>query len=76
MPVNKEKEQGIFDEVIDDEFEEYDESDFGFIISPDGELKSIMFPENLMEDPPKEIKRILKIFGIKNLDDITPKTLH
>lgn len=75
MPVNKEKEQDII-ENIDDDFEEYDERDFGFIISPEGELKSIMFPENLMDDPPKEIKRILKIFGIKDLNDITPKTLH
>lgn len=75
MPIDKEK-QELIEEVNDEEFEEYDERDFGFIISPEGDLKSIMFPENLMEDPPKEIKKILKIFGIKDLHDITPKSLH
>lgn len=75
MPINKEKEE-LFEENTDEDFEEYDERDFGFIISPEGDLKSIMFPENLMEDPPKEIKKILKIFGIKDLHDIAPKTLH
>lgn len=75
MPINKEKEE-LLEESVDDEFEEYDERDFGFIISPEGDLKSIMFSENLMEDPPKEIKKILKIFGIKDLHDLAPKTLH
>lgn len=61
------------DEDVD---EEYDEDDYGFIISANGDLKSIMFPENLMEEPPQEIKRILKIFGIKNIHDLGNNTLH
>jgi len=36
----------------------------------------MMFPEDLMEDPPKTIKKILKIFGITDINVITEKTLH
>ena len=49
-------------EDFDDEDDEFTKDDFGFIIGPDGELKSIMYPEHLMEDPPEEIKMILQIF--------------
>lgn len=61
------------DEDIDDE--DFEDGDFGFIISPNGELKTMMIPE-LMEDPPLEVRRILKIFGIKNIHQIEPRTLH
>jgi hypothetical protein len=62
-----------------EEIEEQDDmsaDDYGFIIGPDGELKSIMFPEHLMEDPPEEIKIILQLFGIENLEEIESRTLH
>lgn len=62
----------VEDDVEDDDFED---GDFGFIISPNGELKTMMLPE-LMEDPPLEVRRILKIFGIKNIHQIEPRTLH
>jgi hypothetical protein len=61
------------EDFSDDEFEE---GDYGFIISPNGELKSMMFPEDLMEDPPKTIRKILKIFGITDINVVTEKTLH
>jgi hypothetical protein len=63
-------------EIEEYEEEEIDADDFGFIIGPDGELKSLMYPENLMEDPPEEIKMILRIFGIDSIDDIDNRTLH
>ena len=56
--------------------DDFEEGDYGFIIGPDGELKSMMLPEELMEDPPKSIRKILKIFGIKDIHLITEKTLH
>jgi hypothetical protein len=59
-----------------DDSEEWEEGDYGFIVGPDGELKSIMFPENLFSDPPAEIKKILKIFGIKNIYEIENRTIH
>lgn len=62
------------EENLDDE--DIDDGDFGFIIGPDGELKSMMIPEDLMGDPPMEVKRILKIFGIKNIHSLEPRILH
>jgi hypothetical protein len=64
------------------EIEEYEESDdfgkddFGFVIGPDGELKSFMVPEHLMEDPPEEVTMILSLFGIDNIHELTSKLLH
>ena len=55
---------------------EFVEGDYGFIISPTGELKSMMFPEDLMEEPPKAIRKILKIFGIPSIHSLINNTLH
>lgn len=73
MPQNISTDVGIEEEYEDDG---YSADDFGFIIGPDGELKSVMFPEHLMEDPPEEIKMILEIFGIDNIDTLENRTLH
>jgi hypothetical protein len=62
--------------IEDEDDGDYGPDDFGFVIGPDGELKSIMYPENLMEDPPIEIKKILKIFGIKNFEMLESRILH
>lgn len=65
------------DEQIYEEVDEtYDPNDYGFIIGPDGELKSIMYPPNLMEDPPEEIKMILEIFGIDDFETLEGRVLH
>jgi hypothetical protein len=58
------------------ENEEYGPDDFGFIIGPDGELKSFMIPEHLMKDPPEEITMILSLFGIEDMYELENKTLH
>jgi hypothetical protein len=71
MPENIEETEE-FDEGVDD----FEEGDYGFIIGPNGELKSIMLPEDLFEDPPDEIKKILKIFGIQDIYAMSNKTLH
>lgn len=63
------------DEFDDDEID-FTADDFGFVIGPDGELKSIMYPDNLMEDPPEEIKMILEIFGIENFETLEHRVLH
>jgi len=62
--------------------EEYEEDsdlgpdDFSFIISGDGELKSFMIPEHLMDNPPEEILAILSIFGVGDIHELTNSTLH
>ena len=67
----------MFESTNTEKFDLDDEDDdFGFIISSEGELKSVMIPEELMEDPPPQIKKILNIFGIKNIHTIDNRTLH
>lgn len=51
-------------------------TDYAFIISADGELKSIVYPEDLMEDPPEEIQLILQVFGIDSVETSDTRTLH
>lgn len=63
-------------EEQEDDDDDFKPDDFGFIIGPDGELKSVMYPEHLMEDPPEEIKMILQIFGIDNIETLETRTLH
>ena len=64
----------IVDELeVDDEM---DADDFGFIIGPDGELKSMMIPEHLMDDPPEEVVLILKLFGIDDINTLDNRVLH
>ena len=59
----------------DDELE-FDDDDYGFIIGSDGNLKHVMMPDELMDDPPLEVKKILKIFGIKSIHMVDHRTLH
>lgn len=70
------KEQQLPEEELDVDDEDFNDDDYGFIIGANGELKTMMIPEDLMDDPPLEVKRILKIFGIKNIHQIEPRTLH
>jgi hypothetical protein len=63
-------------EIEEEQDDDYSPDDFGFIIGPDGELKSIMYPEHLMEDPPEEIMAILNLFGIDRIEDLGQRTLH
>lgn len=74
MPQNPTLEVEQLEEDYEDE--EFTQDDFGFIIGPDGELKSVMYPEHLMEDPPEEIKMILQVFGIDSIDTLENRTLH
>jgi len=62
--------------------EEYDgvgleQDDFGFIIGADGKLKKMLCPEQLIENPPEQVKKILEIFGVEQVDElINGRTLH
>jgi hypothetical protein len=62
--------QDVYDSEISDD-------DYGFILGPDGELKSVFLPENVPFKTPKNISKILKIFGITDLENIDgDQTLH
>jgi hypothetical protein len=53
-----------------------DATDFGFIVSANGELKSLMYPESLEGDPPEEVIMILEILGIDLTAPKGSRTLH
>jgi len=65
-------------EIVEDYKEENEDclDDFEFVIGPDGELKSMIIPEHLMEDPPEEIQLILKMYGIDDIHTLEDRTLH
>lgn len=69
------KQQQLIEDYDEDD-DDFSDEDYGFIIGPNGELKSMMLPEDLMENPPLEVRKILKIFGIKDIHSLEPRTLH
>jgi hypothetical protein len=66
-------------ETEQDDFDiEDSEDDYGFIIGPDGELKHMFSPDGFELTPPTVVKKILKIFGIKDINSMMSDddTLH
>lgn len=61
--------QDIYDTEISDE-------DYGFILGPNGELKSVFLPDHLPFKTPKNIAKILKMFGITDPEQLDNTTLH
>jgi hypothetical protein len=62
---------------VNDELEPVDEEDYAFIIGPDGELKNLFVPDGFDIDPPPKVKKILKIFGINDINSAwSDETLH
>jgi hypothetical protein len=60
----------IYDTEIGDE-------DYGFIVGPDGELKSVFTPEKPPFVTPESVLRILEMFGINDIDGIDDvPTIH
>ena len=59
------------EEIEDFNNDELSEDDYGFILGPNGELKSIFVPENAPFKSPKNVTKILKMFGIYDIDDLT-----
>lgn len=58
------------------EDDDFGPDDFTFVLGPDGELKSFIIPEHLMNDPPEEVQLILNFFGIESIYDLENRTLH
>jgi hypothetical protein len=63
MPKNNEL---VVEEIPEDDDDDFDDTDYGFIIDANGDLKTMMLPEDLMDDPPRSIKKILRIFFFLN----------
>ena len=73
MPKNNEL---VVEEIPEDDDDDFDDTDYGLIIDANGDLKTMMLPEELMDNPPSSIRKILKIFGIKDIHQFEPRTLH
>jgi len=66
---------------LDFELDELDaeiaDDDYGFILGADGELKSLFLPDVIPFKSPKNVAKILKIFGITDVSNFnTNPTLH
>lgn len=61
------------DDVYD---QEIGDDDYGFILGPDGELKSVFLPDNMPFNTPENIAKIFEIFGIDDPDQLDNTTLH
>lgn len=57
-------------EITDIYDQEITDDDYGFIFGPDGELKSVFLPDVVPFKTPKNIAKILKLFGINDLDNL------
>lgn len=60
-------------EEITDEYDDKTEfaiadSDFGFLIDGDGNLKTVFGPEVLFDEPPESVQKILDMFGVDSTE--------
>lgn len=63
------------EELVDLYDTDIGEDDYGFVIGPNGELKSVFLPPDTSKVP-KKVKRLLKIFGVHDIDQLNGYTLH
>lgn len=75
MPKKNKSQEGVQqDPVADDNDLNIDHTDYGFIVSSTGELKTFFCPENVEGWPPKEVIKIFKIFHITDMGEVLPKS--
>jgi hypothetical protein len=55
--------------------EELTDQDYGFVLGPDGELKSVFVPNDMMSVPDK-VKNIFSLFGIEDPHTVFVHTIH
>ena len=61
-------EDGLYDTEIEDD-------DYGIILGPNGELKSVFLPENMPFEVPEKLAKIFEILGYTDPDQFS-NTLH
>ena len=56
----------------DDFFDSLDDNDFVFVLNSEGELKTLVLPEQYDSDQvPENIINVLKVFGLTNINSAT-----
>jgi hypothetical protein len=54
-----------------------EDEDYVFVLGPEGELKQVILPDDVPFKAPKNIAKILKIFNIHDVGDISgEETVH
>jgi len=69
------EDEGDDDSRLDLYDDEITDEDYGFILGPDGELKSVFMPMDYFEVPEK-VRDIFKHFGIEDPESVIIHTLH
>jgi hypothetical protein len=68
------EELAVEDGLYDDQ--DIGDEDYGFILGPNGELKSIFLPDVIPFKQPKNVAKIFKMFGILDPEQFNSDTLH
>ena len=60
------KQLAVVDEFSEEEYnsQEITSEDYGFILDGNGDLKSVFLPDSVPFRAPKNVNKILKIFGV------------
>jgi len=66
------------DEELEDDLEEAGMApdDYGFIIDHEGNLKAVYLPDDAPAKHPKNVQKILKMFGVQDVGQIDDPTIH
>lgn len=59
------------DELEQDVDLNIEDDDFGFLIDAEGNLKTVFGCDELFDDPPENVVKILEIFGIGNARNLS-----
>lgn len=52
------------------------DDDYGFIFDSEGNLKAVYFPNDKPLEHPKNIKKLLKMFNVSDVDLLDNPTIH
>lgn len=73
LPAKQEVDESVLEAYADD----IDDNDYVFVLTETGELKMLFLPDDLPFEAPKNVQKILKMFKIKDIDDVgRDATLH
>lgn len=65
------KQVNVVEEFEEDDYgSEISNDDYGFVLGPDGELKSVFLPDHVPFKTPKNVNKILKMFGIYDISNV------
>lgn len=68
--------EDIVNDIEVNEVDEVGPEDFIFIVTADGELKSVLFPDDDVFEYNERVLKVFEVFGIDDPDSLTPYTLH